>query len=107
LINFFLAYKILKKLRFKSIIFIYKLDLRALVLATISNPKVIFIILIIISITIFIIQIIIFLILIKILNLYDPNLSGFACNIRPKNLGSGCNTRPKSLGCGSGYKVVS
>jgi hypothetical protein len=39
---------------------------------------------------------VIFIILIIILNIYDSSLSE-----------SGCNTRPKSLGCGSGYKVVS
>jgi hypothetical protein len=39
---------------------------------------------------------IIFIIFIIILNLYDSSLSE-----------SGCNTRPKSLGCGSGCKVVS
>jgi len=39
---------------------------------------------------------VIFIILIIILNLYDSSLSE-----------SGCNTRPKSLGCGSDYKVVS
>jgi hypothetical protein len=39
---------------------------------------------------------VIFIILIIILNLYDSSLSE-----------SGCNTRLKSLGCGSGYKVVS
>jgi hypothetical protein len=39
---------------------------------------------------------VIFIILIIILNLYDSSLSE-----------SGYNTRPKSLGCGSGCKVVS
>jgi hypothetical protein len=39
---------------------------------------------------------VIFIILIIILNLYDSSLSE-----------SSCNTRPKSLGCGSGCKVVS
>jgi hypothetical protein len=42
-----------------------------------SNPRVIFIILIIIPIVIFIIQIIIFLILIIILNLSDPSSYSF------------------------------
>jgi hypothetical protein len=39
---------------------------------------------------------VIFIILIIILNLHDPSLSG-----------SDYNTRPNSLGCGSGCKVVS
>jgi hypothetical protein len=39
---------------------------------------------------------VIFIILIIILNLHDSSLSE-----------SGCNTEPKNLGCGSGYKVVS
>jgi hypothetical protein len=39
---------------------------------------------------------VIFIILIIILNLYDSSLSE-----------SGCNTGPKSLECGSGCKVVS
>ena len=39
---------------------------------------------------------VIFIILIIILNLHDSSLSE-----------SGCNTGLKSLGCGSGYKVVS
>ena len=55
-----------------------KLYLRVLGLAATSDPRVIFIILII------------------TLNLHDPSLSGF-----------GCNTRPNNLGCGSGCKVVS
>jgi len=55
-----------------------KLYPRVLGLATISNPRVIFIILII------------------TLNLHDPGLSGFSCN-----------TRPNNLGCGSDCKVVS
>jgi hypothetical protein len=55
-----------------------KLYLRVLDLAVMSDPGVIFIILII------------------TLNLHDPSLSGFGCNIRPNN-----------LGCGSGCKVVS
>jgi hypothetical protein len=38
---------------------------------------------------------VIFIILIIILNLHDSSLSEF-----------GCNTEPKSLGCGSGCKVV-
>jgi hypothetical protein len=38
---------------------------------------------------------VIFIILIIILNLHDSSLSE-----------SGCNTEPKSLGCGSGCKVV-
>jgi len=38
---------------------------------------------------------VIFIILIITLNLHNPSLSGF-----------GCNTRPNNLGCGSGYKVV-
>jgi len=55
-----------------------KLYLKILDLATTSDPRVIFIILII------------------TLNLHDPSLSGFDCN-----------TRPNNLGCGSGCKVVS
>jgi len=55
-----------------------KLYLRVLGLAVMSDPRVIFIILII------------------ILNLHDPSLSGF-----------GCNTRSNNLGCGSGCKIVS
>jgi hypothetical protein len=55
-----------------------KLYLRVLGLAAMSDPRVIFIILII------------------TLNLHDPSLSGF-----------GSNTRPNNLGCGSGCKVVS
>jgi hypothetical protein len=55
-----------------------KLYLKILGLATTSDPRVIFIILII------------------TLNLHDPSLSGFDCN-----------TRPNNLGCGSGCKVVS
>jgi hypothetical protein len=51
---------------------------KALGLAATLNPRVIFII------------------LIMILNLHDLSLSEF-----------GCNTGPKSIGCGSGYKVVS
>jgi len=39
---------------------------------------------------------VIFIILIIILNLHDPSLSG-----------SDCNIRPNSLGCGSDCKVVS
>jgi hypothetical protein len=39
---------------------------------------------------------VIFIILIIILNLQGLSLSE-----------SGCNTEPKSIGCGSGYKVVS
>jgi len=39
---------------------------------------------------------VIFIILIITLNLHDPSLSGFGCNIRPN-----------SLGCGSGCKVMS
>jgi hypothetical protein len=39
---------------------------------------------------------VIFIILIIILNLHDSSLSEYDCN-----------TRPKSLGCGSDYKVVS
>jgi len=39
---------------------------------------------------------VIFIILIIILNLHDSSLSEF-----------GCNTGPKSLGCGCGCKVVS
>jgi hypothetical protein len=54
-----------------------------------------------------IIKIIIFLIQIIILNLYDPSLSGYGCNSRPKSLGSGCNARPKSLECGFDNKIVS
>ena len=53
-------------------------NLRILGLATTSDLRVIFIILII------------------KLNLYYPSLSE-----------SGCNTGPKNTGCGSGYKVVS
>jgi hypothetical protein len=55
-----------------------KLYLKILGLATTSDPRVIFIILII------------------TLNLHDPSLSEFDCN-----------TRPNNLGCGSGCKVVS
>jgi len=55
-----------------------KLYPRVLGLAATSDPRVIFIILII------------------TLNLYDPSLSGF-----------GCNTRLNNLGCGSDCKVVS
>jgi len=55
-----------------------KLYPRALGLASTSDPRVIFIILII------------------TLNLHDPSLSGF-----------GCNTRPNNLECESGCKVVS
>ena len=51
---------------------------KALALAATLDPRVIFIILII------------------ILNLHDLSLSE-----------SGCNTDPKSIECGSGYKVVS
>jgi len=58
--------------------FFVKLYLKVLGLAATSDPRVIFIILII------------------TLNLHDPSLSGFGCNIRPNN-----------LGCESGYKVVS
>jgi hypothetical protein len=54
-----------------------KLYPRVLGLATMSGPKVIFIILII------------------TLNLHDPSLSGF-----------GCNTRSNNLGCESGCKVI-
>jgi hypothetical protein len=39
---------------------------------------------------------VIFIILIITLNLHDPSLSGFDCNIKPNN-----------LGCGSGCKIVS
>jgi hypothetical protein len=38
---------------------------------------------------------VIFIILIIILNFYNLSLSK-----------SGCNTEPKSIGCGSGYKVM-
>jgi hypothetical protein len=55
-----------------------KLYPRVLGLAATSDPRVIFIILII------------------ALNLHDPNLSEFCCN-----------TRPNNLGYGSGCKVVS
>jgi hypothetical protein len=55
-----------------------KIYSRALGLAATLDPRIIFIILII------------------ILNLHDSSLSE-----------SGCNTGPKSLGCGFGYKVVS
>jgi len=55
-----------------------KIYSKALDLAATLDPKVIFIILII------------------ILNLHDLSLSE-----------SGCNTGPKSIGCGSDYKVVS
>ena len=55
-----------------------KIYSKALSLAATLDPKVIFIILII------------------ILNLHDLNLSE-----------SGCNTGPKSIGCGSDYKIVS
>jgi len=55
-----------------------KLYLKILGLATMSDLRVIFIILII------------------KLNLYDPSLNE-----------SDCNTGPRNTGCGSGYKVVS
>jgi len=55
-----------------------KLYPRVLGLAATSDPRVIFIILII------------------TLNLHDPSLSGF-----------GYNTKPNNIGCGSGCKVVS
>ena len=55
-----------------------KLYPKVLGLATMSDPRVIFIILII------------------TLNFHDLSLSRY-----------GCNTRPNSLGCGSGCKVVS
>jgi len=55
-----------------------KLYSRVLGLTATSDPRIIFIILII------------------TLNLHDPSLSGFDCN-----------TRPNNLGCGSGCKVVS
>jgi hypothetical protein len=55
-----------------------KLYPRVLSFAAMSDPRVIFIILII------------------TLNLHDPSLSGF-----------GCNTRSNNLGCGFGCKVVS
>jgi len=58
--------------------FSVKLYPRALGLAAMSDPRIIFIILII------------------ILNLHDPSLSGFDCN-----------TKPKSLGCRFGCKVMS
>jgi len=56
-----------------------KLYLRVLNLAAMPNPRVIFIILII------------------ILNLHNPSLSGFCCNTRSNNLrcGSGCKVVPK------------
>jgi hypothetical protein len=56
-----------------------KLNPRVLGLRTTPNARVIFIILIIISIVIFILQII-------ILNLPDPGLSEFDCYVRPKSL---------------------
>ena len=40
--------------------------------------------------------ILLFIILIIILNLHDLSLSE-----------SDCNTKPKSIGCGSGYKIMS
>jgi len=55
-----------------------KLYPRLLGLAATSDPRVIFIILII------------------TLNLHDPSLSGF-----------GCNTKPNNLACGSDCKVIS
>jgi hypothetical protein len=55
-----------------------KIYLRILGLVATPDPKVIFIILII------------------ILNLHDPSLNGF-----------GCNTRPNSLGCGFSCNIVS
>jgi hypothetical protein len=58
--------------------FFVKLYPKVLGLATTTDLKVIFIILII------------------TLNLHDPSLSE-----------SDCNTGPKNIGCGSGYKVVS
>ena len=66
-----------KKLRSKSIRFFAKLYPRVLSLVATSNPRVIFIILIV------------------TLNLHDLNLSGFDCN-----------TRPNSIGRGSSCKVV-
>jgi hypothetical protein len=62
-----------KKLRSKSVSFSAKIYPRALSLAAMVDPRIIFIILII------------------ILNLHYSSLSE-----------SGCNTGPKSLGCGSG-----
>jgi len=67
-----------KKLRSKSVGLSAKIYPRALSLAALFDPRIIFIILII------------------ILNLHYSSLSE-----------SGCNTGPKNLECGSGYKVVS
>jgi hypothetical protein len=75
-VNFFNIKNIFKKLKVLGLS--AKLYLRVLSLATTLDPRVIFIILII------------------ILNLHDLSLSE-----------SGCNTGPKSIGCESGYKVVS
>jgi len=52
-----------------------KLYPRVLGLAAMSDPRVIFIILII------------------TLNLHDPSLSEFGCNTRPNNLGCGCDCK--------------
>jgi hypothetical protein len=64
-----------KKLRFKSVRFFLKLYLRTLGLYATPDPKVIFIILIIIS------------------NLHDPSLSEFGCNIKPGALDMGLVAR--------------
>jgi hypothetical protein len=74
----FLHKKYLKNKNLKILGFSAKLYLKILGLATMSDLRVIFIILII------------------KLNLYDPSLSE-----------SDCNTGPRNTGCGSGYKVVS
>jgi hypothetical protein len=51
-----------------------------------------------VKIILFIIIIIIFIIKIIILNLSDPSLSGYGCNIKPKSLGPLLNAKSKSLG---------
>jgi hypothetical protein len=51
-----------------------------------------------VKIILFIIIIIIFIIKIIILNLPDPSLSGYGCNIKLKSLGPLLNAKSKSLG---------
>ena len=90
-VNFFCIKNIKKGQDLKVLGFSAKLYPRVLGLAATPNPRVIFIILII------------------ILNLHDPSLSGSSCNTRLNSFGCGssCNTRLNSFGCGSDYKVVS
>jgi hypothetical protein len=78
MVFFFLYKKYQKKLRSKSVRSFAKIYLKVLGLAATLDPRIIFIILII------------------LLKLHDLSLNE-----------SGCNTGPKSIGCGSGYKVVS